>query len=35
LTMHENEEYILQTLQAGASGYLIKKAAPKDLLTVS
>ncbi len=32
LTMHENEEYILQTLQAGALGYLIKKAAPKDLI---
>ncbi len=33
LTMHENEEYILQTFKAGASGYLIKKAAPKDLIS--
>jgi DNA-binding NarL/FixJ family response regulator len=32
LTVHDNEEYILQTLRAGASGYLIKKAAPADLI---
>jgi DNA-binding NarL/FixJ family response regulator len=32
LSMHKNEEYILQTLQAGASGYLIKKAAPSELV---
>lgn len=31
LSMHANEEYIFQTLRAGASGYLIKKAAPMDL----
>ncbi len=33
LTMHTTEEYVLQFLQAGASGYLIKKTAPKELVT--
>jgi len=33
LTMHANEEYILQSLKAGASGYLIKKAAPVELIS--
>jgi len=33
LTMHANEEYVLQALRAGASGYLVKKAAPLDLVT--
>ena len=33
LTVHDNEEYVLQSLKAGASGYLIKKAAPMDLVT--
>jgi len=33
LTMHANEEYVLQTLRAGASGYLVKKAAPTDLIS--
>lgn len=33
LTMHTTEEYIQQFLQAGASGYLIKKTAPKELVT--
>jgi DNA-binding NarL/FixJ family response regulator len=32
LTMHENEEYFFQLLQAGASGYLLKRAAASDLL---
>lgn len=32
LTAHANEEYVLQTLRAGASGYLVKKAAPADLI---
>ena len=32
LTMHDKEEYVLQTLRAGASGYLVKKAAPDDLV---
>jgi DNA-binding NarL/FixJ family response regulator len=33
LTVHTNEEYVFQTLQAGASGYLIKSAAPTDLIS--
>jgi two-component system response regulator NreC len=33
LTMYTNEEYILQILQAGASGYVIKQAAPAELLS--
>jgi len=32
LTMHANEEYVFQTLQAGAEGYLVKKAAPSELV---
>ena len=32
LTMHESEEYFLQALRMGAAGYLIKKAAPTDLI---
>jgi DNA-binding NarL/FixJ family response regulator len=31
LTMHESEDYFLQALRAGASGYLVKKAAPSEL----
>jgi DNA-binding NarL/FixJ family response regulator len=31
LTMHESEEYFLQSLRMGASGYLVKKAAPSEL----
>lgn len=33
LTMYTNEEYIMQILQAGASGYVIKQAAPAELLS--
>jgi len=33
LTVHNNEEYVLETLRAGASGYLVKKAAPTDLIS--
>lgn len=33
LTMHKNEEYVLQSLQAGASGYLLKDAAAEDLVS--
>ena len=33
LTMHANEEYIFQILRAGASGYLVKQAAPTELLS--
>ena len=32
LTMHESEEYFLQSLRMGAAGYLVKKAAPTDLI---
>ena len=33
LTMHADEEYIFQFLQAGASGYLVKQTAPKELVS--
>lgn len=32
LTMHEDERYFFQILQAGASGYVVKGASPADLL---
>ncbi|HEX5123464.1 MAG TPA: response regulator transcription factor [Rhodanobacteraceae bacterium] len=32
LTMHEEDEYVLQVVRAGASGYLIKHAATAELL---
>lgn len=32
LSMHSSKEYILETLRAGASGYLIKRSAPTDLI---
>lgn len=32
LTVHGNEEYVFQTLRAGASGYVVKKAAPAELV---
>ncbi len=32
LTMHTNEEYVFEILRAGASGYIIKKAAPTELV---
>lgn len=31
LSMHSDAEYVLQALQAGATGYLIKDAAPIEL----
>jgi DNA-binding NarL/FixJ family response regulator len=31
LSMHANEEYVLQALRAGAAGYLLKDAATADL----
>jgi DNA-binding NarL/FixJ family response regulator len=31
LTMHESEEYFLQSLRKGAAGYIVKKAAPTEL----
>jgi two-component system, NarL family, response regulator NreC len=32
LTMHSGEEYFSQTLQAGASGYVLKSSADRDLM---
>jgi two-component system response regulator NreC len=32
LTMHENEEYLVKILQAGATGYVLKQAADRDLI---
>jgi DNA-binding NarL/FixJ family response regulator len=32
LTMHESEEYFLQALRMGAAGYLVKRAAPAELI---
>lgn len=33
LTIHEDEEYFFKMLDAGASGYVPKRAAPQELLT--
>jgi two-component system response regulator NreC len=33
LTMHEDEQYFFEMLQAGASGYVPKRAAPDDLIS--
>ena len=32
LTIHEDEQYFFQMLQAGAAGYVPKRAAPEDLI---
>jgi DNA-binding NarL/FixJ family response regulator len=32
LTRHMNQEYVARILEAGASGYLVKKSAPEELL---
>jgi len=32
LTVHSDEEYVRQILHAGASGYLVKQAAPQELV---
>lgn len=32
LTIHDDEQYFFEMLQAGASGYVPKKAAPEDLI---
>ncbi len=32
LTMHLDEEYVLQSLHAGAQGYVVKQSAPKELV---
>lgn len=33
LTIHEDEEYFFKMLEAGASGYIPKRAAPEELIT--
>ena len=33
LTMHDNEEYVRQVLGAGASGYVLKRAAASELVS--
>jgi NarL family two-component system response regulator LiaR len=33
LTMHDNEEYVSQILAAGASGYVLKRAASSELVS--
>jgi DNA-binding NarL/FixJ family response regulator len=33
LTMHTAEEYIFQILRAGTSGYVVKRAAPSELIS--
>jgi len=33
LTIHEDEQYFFEMLQAGASGYVPKRAAPNDLIS--
>jgi DNA-binding NarL/FixJ family response regulator len=33
LSMHENEEYLFEALAAGASGYVLKTAVDRDLLS--
>lgn len=33
LTIHEGEEYFFKMLEAGASGYVPKRAAPEELIT--
>jgi two-component system, NarL family, response regulator NreC len=33
LTIHDDEQYFFEMLQAGASGYVPKKAAPEDLIS--
>src|SRR3972149_6772474 len=33
LTMHDDEQYFFEMLQAGASGYVPKRAAPDDLIS--
>ena len=32
LSMHDNEQYFFETLKAGASGYVLKSAADRDLV---
>ena len=32
LSMHDNEQYLFEALKAGASGYVLKTAADRDLV---
>ena len=32
LSMHDNEQYLFEALKAGASGYVLKSAANRDLI---
>ena len=32
LSMHDNEQYLFEALRAGASGYVLKTAADRDLV---
>ena len=32
LSMHDNEQYLFEALKAGASGYVLKSAADRDLV---
>ena len=32
LTMHKNKEYVMETVRAGAQGYILKDSPPSDLL---
>ena len=32
LSMHDNEQYFFEALKAGASGYVLKSAADRDLV---
>jgi len=32
LTMHKNKEYVLETIRAGAQGYILKDTSPNDLI---
>ncbi len=35
LTMHDNDEYFFRAIEAGASGYVLKKAATQDLIAAA
>lgn len=35
LTMHESDEYFFRALEAGASGYVVKKATTQDLIAAA
>lgn len=35
LTMHESDEYFFRALEAGASGYVVKKATTQDLIVAA